>query len=348
MTRHGLIRCVRATVVTAVGVVMLTSVAGCGTSQAILGIHDAPVAKASAVPLTVEHAKKILTRSFTAAYLGESSTGEGADAQLKAAYTAEGLRGVVGRTKLAGLQPPVAASSLRAPYPKLLAVSRGSGFPRFIVAQTVASDGRPPILHLLTSPDAATPYRISMSVDMVPPATVKPFDPLGQGSPLMKNSQRPGAADGTALAVAPQTLLQSYGAHLAFPSDGLPRPPFAQDSFAGQIRAGAAEVAGDVASQAVFTQRHKVIPTSMYAVQQAGGDALVFGVVERKDSFDVKQGQKVSTAGNKAFVRLTGKKLVSSSASITTLEFVVFAVPRATGQATLVAAREQIVAGSGS
>lgn len=348
MTRLGLLRCVRATVASVAGVVMLTSLAGCGASNTLLGIHDAPAAKASTVPLTVEHAKKILTRSFTAAYLGETSTGKDADRQLRTAYSGEGLRAVVGRTKQAGLRPPVEASSLRTPYPKLLAVSRGSGFPRFIVAQTVASDGRPPILHLLTSPDAATPYRISMSVDMVPPATIKPFDPLSKGSPLVKNGQRPQVSDGSALAVVPDTLLRSYGAHLAFPSGSLPKPPFAPDSFAGQIRAGAAEVAKDVASQATFTQGHEVVPSEVYAVQQAGGDALVFGVVERKDSFDVKQGQKVSTAGNKAFVRLTGKKLVSRSASMTTLEFVVFAVPRSTGQATLVAAREQIVAGSGS
>jgi hypothetical protein len=45
---------------------------------------------------------------------------------------------------------------------------------------------------------------------------------------------------------------------------------------------------------------------------------------------------------------LTGRKLITKSASITTLEFVVFTVPQSTGQAKLVAAREQIVAGSGS
>jgi hypothetical protein len=83
-------------------------------------------------------------------------------------------------------------------------------------------------------------------------------------------------------------------------------------------------------------------------VRQASGDALVFGVMERTDSFEVKSGQAVNTVANKEFVLLTGKKRVTQAASITTLEFVVFAVPRSTGQATLVAAREQAVAGSGS
>ena len=340
MTRHAMTRFVRAVVVSVVCVVMATSVSGCGATHALLGIHQAPKVRATSAPLSVDQAKRILTRAFTAAYLGETTTGAGAAAALRTAYTGQGLRGVGGRVKLARVQPAVATLPLLAPRPKLLAVSRGYGFPRFIVAQTVASEGGLPILHLLTSPDAATPYRISMSVDMVPPATVKPFDPPSQGSPLVTK--------GTGLAVAPGTLLNLYAARMAFPARSVPKPPFAADSFAGQLRAGAAAVAKAVASQATFTQVHKVVPNSVYAVRQASGDALVFGVMERTDSFAVKKGQQVKTVANKAFVLLTGKKSVTKSASITTLEFVVFAVPRSTGKATLVAAREQIVAGSGS
>jgi len=40
--------------------------------------------------------------------------------------------------------------------------------------------------------------------------------------------------------------------------------------------------------------------------------------------------------------------VITKAASLTTLEFVTFAVPRSTGKATLIAAREQVVAGSGS
>jgi hypothetical protein len=341
-------RFVRAILVSLVCVVMGTSVSGCGATDALLGIHRAPKAKATSAPLTVDQAKRILSRAFTAAYLGETTTGAAAQGKLRTAYTGEGLRGVVGRVKLASVQPRVATSPLQAPPPTLLAISRGFGFPRFIVAQTVASEGGLPILHLLISPDAATPYRIAMSVEMAPPATVKPFDPLSQGSPLVSNGTGSLVTNGTGLAVAPATLLDRYAAQMAFPAKAIPKPPFAADSFSGQVRAGAAGVAKAVASQATFVQVHKVVPHSVYSVRQASGDALVFGVIERTDSFKVKAGQNVNTVANKAFVKLTGKKLVTKAASITTLEFVVFAVPRSTGKATLVAAREQIVAGSGS
>jgi hypothetical protein len=356
VTRGGVSRLLRATVASVAGFAILVSVSACGGTKGLLGIHEAPTAGATSAPLTGDHARRILTRSFTAAYLGETASGAAAAQQLRTAYTDEALRAVIGRTKLASVQPAARTSSFLAPHPRVLAVSRGAGFPRFIVAQTVATGGGVPTLHLLTSPDAATPYRISQSVEMVPPATVSAFEPLSQGSPLVNNNTgdpvghgvAPQATKGKAGMGAPTTLLYSYAAHMAFPSPGLPNPPFARDSFSVQLREGAAGVAKAVASQATFVQAHKVLPSSLYAVRQASGDALVFGVIERSDSFVVKKGQRVNTSGNKAFVLLTGKKMVTKSASITTLEFVVFAVPRGGGKATLVAAREQVVAGSGS
>src|SRR5450631_3178336 len=342
------LRVMAVTIAAVVCIVTITSVPGWGLTHALLGIHQAPQASSTSAPLTVEQAKKIVARSFTAAYLGDSKSGGAGKSDRRTAYTREGLRAAEARARLASVQPASAASALRAPRPTLLAVSRGFGFPRFIVAQTVASEGAVPVLHLLVSPDAATPYRILMSVEMVPPATVTPFDPLSSGSPLVPSSGGPPASSGEGLVVTPASLMKLYAAQLAFPAKPVHKPPFAVDPFASQVRAGAAAVASAVASQATFVQTHRVLPDALYAVRQASGDALVFGVIERTDSFKVKSGQNVNTAGNKAFVLLTGKKAVTRTASITTLELVVFADPRATGQATLVAAREQIVAGSGS
>jgi hypothetical protein len=351
LRRDDMVRVLRVMIVTIIAVVcivMITSVPGWGVTHALLGIHQAPEAKANGASLTVEQAKKIVARSFTAAYLGESETGAAARRDLRAAYTREGLRAVGGRVKLASVQPASAASPLRAPRPTLLAVSRGFGFPRFIVAQTLASEGGVPVLHLLISPDAPTPYRICMSVEMVPPATITPFDALSSGSPVLPYNTGLQSTSGPGPAVSPGTLMKLYAAQMGFPAKPVRKPPFGPDPFASQVQAGAAGVAKAVAAQATFVQAHRVLPNSVYAVRQARGDALVFGVIERKDNFTVKTGQNVNTAANKAFVLLTGKKTVTKAASITTLEFVVFAVPRSTGRATLVAAREQIVSGSGS
>ena len=336
MTRG--IRAIALSIVTMVGA---ASVAGCGAAHAVLGIHEAPKANPALAPLTVDQAKRILTRDFTAAQQAETATGAAAQVALSTAYTGEALRAAKARVKLAAIQPTLGDSPLLAPpRPLLLAVSRGFGFPRVMVAQTVAAKGSLPILHLLTSPDARTPYRISGSVTMLPSSKVEPFDPLSQGSPLVTG--------GSALAVSDIELLKAYAAAMAFPAKAVTNLPFAADTKAAQVRAGAAEVAKAVARQASFSQVHKVVPNSVYAVRQANGDALVFGVIERTDSVTVKSGQTVSTIENKEFVLLSGKRRITRSASITTLEFVVFAVPRSIGIATLVAVSDPVISGSGS
>src|SRR5450631_2826649 len=213
LRRDDLVRIVRvmvATVVTVVGVVMISSVPGWGATHALLGIHEAPSTKANSAPLTVEAARKILTRTFTAAYLGETNSGAAGKADLRTAYARDGLRAVSGRVRLASVQPSAAASPLLAPHPTLLAVSRGFGFPRFIVAQTLASEGGLPTLHLLISPDASPPYRICMSVEMVPPATITPFDHLSSGSPLVSNTTGPLVQTAPGLPVPLPPRLSSY------------------------------------------------------------------------------------------------------------------------------------------
>ena len=331
-------RIVRAVTLLVVGMVSLT---GCGAAHTVLGIHAPPTANVLWAPLAVDQANRILTRAFTAAQQAEATNGAAAHAAAGAAYTGAGLRRANAQAKLAKVRPALVSSPILAPpQPTLLAVSRGFGYPRVIVAQTMPSKGRLPILHLLISPDAVTPYRISGSAEMVPSSSVKPFDALAQGSPLL--------TDGTGVAVAPAALLKAYAAGLATPAKATANPPFAADPFSAQVRARATGLAKTLAGQASFSQVHKVVPNSVYAVRQAGGDALVFGVIERTDDLRVKSGQTVNTADNKEFVTLTGKKSVTKAALITTLEFVVFAVPRSSGKATLVAVSEQVVAGLGS
>lgn len=326
----------------ALSIVTALSLTGCGAANAVLGIHAPPKANPSSVPLTLDQARSILIRDFTAAQEGEATTGATVQTELRTAYAGEGLRAANARVKLAKVQPSGAVSPLLAPrQPRLLALPHGFGYPRVILAQTVASEGPLPILYLLTSPDAAAPYRISASATMLLGASLAPFDSLAKGSPLV--------TDGTGLAVAPAALLKAYALGMVFPVAKIEaKPPFAADPFFAQVRAKGVGTAKAVAAQALFTQVHKVVPNSVFAVRQASGDALVFGVIERTDSFAVKSGEAVNTAANKEFVLLSGKKRVTRAATLTTLEFVVFAVPRSSGEARLVAASEQVVAGSGS
>jgi len=224
-------------------------------------------------PVSLDQARSILSRVFTAAGQSESATGAAARAAQQTAYTGEGLRAVRARVRLARTRTTSEPSPLLAQQqPTVLALSRGLGFPRFILAQSVRTKGGLPVLHLLTSPDAATPYRISESAEMMPLAVVKPFGSLSDGSPL--------AGAGTGLAVSPATLLDLYARQMDFPRKAAANLPWAEDSFSNQVRARAAAVAHDVATQARFAQAHRVVKGSVYAVRQPGGSALVFGPQE--------------------------------------------------------------------
>lgn len=320
------------------------ALSGCAAAGPLVGLQPPPAAVPSVAPLTGPHARDILSRAFTAASQAGSDTGAQADRDTGArsiAYAGPALTAAGARARLDAVQPGLGGGSwaLSPSQPGLLALSRGFGWPRAMVAQTVPSGGSLPVLHLLTSPDALTPYRISISASMLPNSTVRRFDPLPQGSRLV--------TDGAGLAVAPTALVTQYAGALSFPAHSVPNPAYAADPFAEQVRQNAAAQARSVTVQAGFTQRHEVVPGSTCAVEQAGGGALVFSVLKRTDTFDVKKGQSL-TAPKEFTALVPGRARITSKATMTTLEFVVFGVPAGRGPATLVAASEQLVAAAGS
>ncbi|HEY5249364.1 MAG TPA: hypothetical protein VIJ15_13040, partial [Dermatophilaceae bacterium] len=104
LRRDDMVRVARVLMVSLVGlvcVVMVSSAPGWGVTHALLGIHQAPKATATSVPLNMDQATKILSRSLTAANLGETKTGAASGKALRAAYTGQGLRGAGGRVRLA-------------------------------------------------------------------------------------------------------------------------------------------------------------------------------------------------------------------------------------------------------
>jgi hypothetical protein len=317
------------------------ALSGCAAVGPVVGLHDAPAAVTATAPLTPSHARDIVSRAFTAASQAASTTGAAADKARATAYTGPALTAATARSGLDSVQPGQGGSSpaLSPSQPGLLALSRGFGWPRAMVAQTVPSGGSLPVLHLLTSPDAVTPYRITASATMLPNSTVRRFDPLPQGSRLL--------ADGTDLAVAPTALVTQYAGSLSFPARRVADPAYTADPFAGQVRQSATTQAASVAVQSGFTQRHEAVPGSTYAVEQAAGGALVFSVLKRTDTFTVKKGQSL-TAPKEFTALVPGRTRITSRATMTTLEFAVFAVPASSGDATLVAASEQLVSAAGS
>ncbi|WP_137122857.1 hypothetical protein [Segeticoccus rhizosphaerae] len=316
---------------------------------------DLPTSTSSPTPpapegvISPERAEQQAARALTAQNQSVSRSGKAAQQARRSAWTGAGLRAATGDARVAKVRRGSPDNPVFAPVrPNVLAISRGAGHPAYLVVQTEPPDRETPVLHLMRADRASAPFRIQESALMLPGTSIATFDPRENGS-VVATGRHPGKAARSALrqlAVKPEALLSDYSRYLSYPRKKVDHRPFAADHFAASVRAGAAQQADAVRTQADFGQSHRVLPGSVVTVQQQGGGALVFAALERHDNFHIKPGQTVKPT--KAFqVFAPDQQKIEISARVTTIEFLVFEVPEGTGRATLVGASEHLVGGKG-
>lgn len=310
--------------------------AGCGAGTALAGVHDAPVQVTNQAPISPESAQQVVERVITKAdEAGQAGPGKAKELQGEA-LTGAALAVARAADQLgdsAAAPNPVS----RPEAPKVLAVSRGTGWPRLIVAQTTAGDGGS-VLNLLVSPDARTPYRLSASATMHPGASVAAFDSLTKGSPVV--------TDGAGLVKAPGDLLAEYAASLAFPKPAKAADVDGSDQFTVGVKSNATAQARSFGKLATLTQQHEVQPDHTIAIRLRGGGALVFALLERTDTITLKKGGK-SLTPSAEFQRLVRKKTLTKNAELRSYETVVLTVPEQ-GKAAVVAADEVLFSAKGA
>lgn len=312
------------------------SLTGCA---AVAGVSDPPT---GAVGGAVRSAQ---AQSIAGQVVGDSeksvaAPGPEGDGLRASVYTGDALEAARADARLAPTlsQETRDARTLTAQAPVVLAVSRGTGYPRSILVQSTRARSGLPVLYLLMTPDVRTPYRIAASTPMLPSASVKAFDAVTQGSSAL--------SDGAGLVDQPETLARRYAGSLAFPArDPDPDPPFAPDVFAAGVRAGATSQSQGIDGIGTFTQQHE--PKDVTGGLRVKGDrgGLVFAVLDRKDILlNRTQGTLTPSA---QFTALTGLSTVKAEAQLKTLEVVAFYVPDA-GPAVVVGAEEHLYAASGT
>lgn len=313
------------------------ALSGCGVSTGLVGVHDAPTQVTTTAPISAETAEAVATRVLAKA--DEAAAAKPADAQKlrTEALTGSALAVANAASRLETGAAAAPAPLTRTEPPKVLAVSRGTSWPRLILVQTATAEGGA-VLNLLVSPDARTPFRLSASAPMQPGASVAALDPLGAGSPVVTTDSR--------LPVQPADLLKGYAASLAYPKPVPAKDVDSADPFAAAIRGHAAEQARTFGTLAALKQVHAVEPDSTVAIALRGGGALVFGLLERTDTITLGKGGK-SLTPSADFQRLVRKKVLTKSAVLKTYETVVFTVP-AEGKATVVAVDEVLFSAQGS
>ncbi len=305
---------------------------GCGLAASAAGVHDAPAPTRTVAALPAAAAQRVATRVLTAAEAAETQSSQ---APRAAVMTGSALTMSQAAANLGEAGGPQAGPVTRPNPPRVLAISRGTGWPRTMLVQDAAADGSV-VLGLLRSTDARSPYRLAASATMHPGTSVAALDPLAQGSAI-------GSASG--LTTTPDAVLAQLAASLAYPKPGAAPDVDTTDHFSSSVRANATATAKGLGALATFTQVHRVVPGQTVVVPLAGGGALVFGLLERVDTITLKPGGKTLTlsAQNQ---KLLKRPTLTKKAVLQTYETVVLTIP-ASGSTSVVAAREQLVAGKG-
>jgi len=312
---------------------------GCGAGASLVGVGDAPAQVTTAAPIGRDSAQKVAARVLTQAAAAEAAPAAEAQKLRTASLTGSALAVADAAAKLGSTakRSTTTAPLTRTDPPKVLAVTRGTSWPRLILVQSTSPDGAP-VLNLLISPDAATPFRLSSSVTMQPGTVVAALDPLDEGSPRVTGA--------TKLAVQPDELLTEYAASLAYPEPAPAKAVATNDPFSTAVRANAAAQAKAFGKLATLQQKHTVHPLQTVSLALKGGGALVFALLERTDTISLKPGGR-SLTPSAEFQRLVGKKALSKNAVLRSYETVAFTVP-AEGKASVVGADEVLFSAKGS
>ncbi|GAB3876894.1 hypothetical protein [Terrabacter terrigena] len=217
---------------------------------------------------------------------------------------------------------------------KVLAVSREGDKPRQILAQTTLKKTGAAVLVLLVA-DESGAFKAAAVTPMLPDAKLDALDPTTDGSPAI--------ADGKGLVASPDDVLAAFAASVKFPKPTAAKV-LAADPLSEQLRQSALAQSQALKNQGAFTQDHAPKGVIGGVRLKDGNGAIVFAHLVRHDTIAMRTPLKLTPA--KDLTLLTGIKQITTEADLTSNEVVAIVIP-ASGQARVVAASDQLVAGSG-
>lgn len=235
-----------------------------------------------------------------------------------------------GRTAAEKAEAELATSSV-----KVLGVSRSGDKPQQILAQTTLKKTGAAVLVLLVADTAGGPFKAAAVTPMLPDAKLDALDPATDGSAAI--------GDGKGLATRPQDALAAFAASVKYP-DPTATKVLADDPLSEQLRQSARAQSQALNNQGAFTQEHDPKGVLGGLRLKGGNGAIVFAHLVRNDAIAMRTPVKLTPA--KELTLLTGIKQITTEANLTSNEIVAIVIP-ASGQARIVAASDQLVAGSG-
>lgn len=263
-------------------------------------------------------------------------TAAGADARAKA-FVGAALESanayaktIPGRTAAEKAEAELATTGV-----KVLGVSRSGDDPQQILAQTTLKKTGAAVLVLLVGGSSGAPFKVAAVTPMLADAKLDALDPTTEGSAAV--------GDGKGLVAAPKDVLAAFAASVQFP-DPKPTTVLADDPLSQQLHQSARAQSQSLNNQGAFTQEHDPKGVLGGLRLKGGNGAIVFAHLVRNDAIAMRTPVRLTPA--KDLTLLTGIKQFSTEANLTSNEIVAIVIPTS-GQARIIAASDQLVAGSG-
>jgi hypothetical protein len=317
------------------GALVLT---GCGTQDALVGLHPAPAEQTAAAPLDAEGATAVAARLLAAKDAPVEGDAKAAKAARAEVLTGDALRVAEAQAARAGTQP---ATTELAPAakPTIVAQSQGRQWPRAILASTLDEATNTQWLHVMVSDKPDQPFRIASSVPMFGGAELPALGEQLAGAPLLDTAEKNG------LPVSPAGAVAAYAAAIAQPKGKATDVVATDDQFATGLKTAAATQAKALGALGTLAQTHAPQLDDAITFQLADGGAVTFGLLQRTDTISVKPTAKELVLPAE-YAKLLGKKKVAKSLVLNNLEPIVMVLPK-TGEGRVIGASDLLVSGRG-
>jgi hypothetical protein len=314
------------------------ALSGCGTPDALVGLHPAPAEQTAAAPLDTEGATAVAARLLAA-----KDATVGGDAKAAAAARAEVLTGdalsVANAEAARGATRPEGTDLAAPPEPTIVAQSQGRQWPRAILASTLDDVTNTQWLHVMVSDKPDQPFRIASSIPMFGGAELPALGAQLAGAPLLDTKAKNG------LAASPADAVGAYAAAIAQPKGKATDLVAADDPFATGLKTAAAAQAKALGKLAGLTQAHEPRLEDAITFRLADGGSVTFALMARTDTIAVRPKAKELVLPAE-YAKLIGKKKVKKSLTLSNLEPIALVLPK-TGKAEVIGASDLLVAGRG-
>lgn len=329
----------RAVALTAGAVAAAIGLAGCGTTEALVGLHPAPTERTASAPLDTDGATAIATRLLAEAAAPVEAGEDGGKAALAKVFTGDALALAQARAARPAAKSTQAEALATTPVPTVVAQSQGRAWPRAILVATLDAAANTQYLHVLLSQEPDEPFRIAASVPMFAGAQLPAVGPEPAGAPLLDVK----ASDG--LPTSPEKAVGAYAAALAYPKPKDTTAVEVTDPFAQGLGRAAATQTKTLGKLASLAQTHEPRLENALTFRLADGGAVTFALMKRTDTISVKPTAKALVLPQE-YAELIKKKTVAKQLVLNNLEAIVVVVPK-DGVAEVIGASELLVSGRG-